>query len=117
MSRLRSIISMLALMMLLLPALCSALPSPVVSLSAAQPASAPCHESSPAAPMPPTNQKCCVAAHYPEALLNSAQVVSSPCAAAGPLFDLFSHSPRRLNGSAYAATLFLSPPGPIPLRI
>src|SRR5581483_4280779 len=117
MSRLRSIISMLALVMLLLPALCSTLHPPVVSLSAARPASAPCHQSSPAAPMSPSNQRCCTVTHYPEALLNSTQVVSAPSDVAGTLFDLFANSPRKPNGSAYVATLFLSPPGPIPLRI
>lgn len=117
MSRFRSITSMLALVMLLLPALCRALPLPVVSLSATRPAPAPCHESSPAVPMSPSNQKCCIVAHYPEAMLNSAQVVSAPSAAAGPLFDLFSDSQRRQNDSAYLAIVFSSPPGPIPLRI
>jgi len=117
MSRLRSIISVLALVMLLLPALCSALPLSVISLSAAQPASAPCHQSPPAAPMSPSNQKCCVAAHYPEAMLISAQVVSAPSIAAGPLFDPFSHSSRQPNSSAYAASMFSSPPNLVPLRI
>lgn len=117
MSRFRSITSMLALVMLLLPAFCRALPLPVVSISAEQPASAPCHQSSPAAPMSPSNQKCCVAAHYPEAMLSSAQVVAAPSAAAGPLPDLFSSSPRKLNGLANVATVFSSPPGPVPLRI
>lgn len=109
--------ALLAMAILLLPALCGGHSMALAPASGVQPVDLPCHESAPASPDPPRlPQKCCAATDQPEALLTPAQVGTGLIATGHWLNPLFySLHPSGCQGNVFA--IFFGPPKPLSLRL